>query len=364
MSHCPPRFAFVTALAYLLYGAPVALASEAVPPPPVTAAQTPHIALLLPMNSRLFGKHAAALRDGFQAAARAQRQQTLPILEYAVSDEVGNVLEGYRSAVAGGAQVVVGPLTRDAVTALAFGEPVPVPTLALNIADNVGRIPGNLYMLSLQVESEARQVAQLAWRENRRTAVTVSSGSPVQRRMQAAFAGEFSRLGGRITGDLVFTAESDGLQAMGRTAAGANMAFLALNFGETRTARSFLGNTPAYATSSAHIGDAGVLAGYDLAGVSFVDMPWLLESQHPAVMNYPRPQLQGAIDLERLYALGIDAWRIARLLLGGVREIRLDGVTGTLTLGPDGQFERGLVAARYIDGRPQVISQGARESAR
>jgi len=35
-----------------------------------------------------------------------------------------------------------------------------------------------------------------------------------------------------------------------------------------------------------------------------------------------------------------------------------------LTLGPDGQFERGLVAARYIDGRPQVTGQGARESAR
>ncbi len=364
MPHCPPRFAIVTALAYLLYGAPVALASDAATPPPVTAAQTPHIALLLPMNSKLFGKHAAALRDGFQAAAKTQRQLQLPVREYAVSDEVGNVLEGYRSAVAGGAQVVVGPLTRDAVTALAFGEPVPVPTLALNVADNVGRIPGNLYMLSLQVETEARQVARFAWRENRRTAITVSGSSPVQRRMQTAFADEFSRLGGKITGDLVFTAESDKLQAIGRAAADADMAFLALNFSETRAARAFLGNTPAYATSSVHIGDPGVLAGHDLAGVSFVDMPWLLEPQHPAVMIYPRPQLQGAIDLERLYALGIDAWRIAQLLLAGVREIRLDGVTGTLTLGPDGQFERGLVAARYIDGRPRVTSQGARESAR
>lgn len=340
------------------------MASDAAPPPPVTAAQTPHIALLLPMTSKLFGRHAAALRDGFQAAARAQRQQTLPVREYAVSDDVGNVLEGYRSAVAGGAQVVVGPLTRDAVTALAFGEPVPVPTLALNVADNVGRTPGNLYMLSLQVETEARQAAQFAWRENRRTAVTVSGGSPVQRRMQAAFAAEFSRLGGKIAGDLFFAADPEKLQALGRTVADADMAFLALNFGESRTARAFLGNTPAYATSSVHVGDSGVLAGYDLAGVSFVDMPWLLEPQHPAVMNYPRPQLQGAIDLERLYALGIDAWRIARLLLGGVREIRLDGVTGTLTLGPDGQFERRLVAARYIDGRPQVINQGALESAR
>lgn len=360
----PPRYAIVAVLACLLYGAPVALASDAAAPPSVTATQTPHIALLLPMNSKLFGKHAAALRDGFQAAAKTRGQQQLPVREYAVSEEVGNVLEAYRKAVAGGARAVVGPLTRDAVTALAFGEPVPVPTLALNVADNVGRIPGNLYMLSLQVETEARQVAQLAWREKRRTAVTVSGGSPVQRRMQAAFAGEFSRLGGKITGDLAFAAEPGRLQTIGRAVADADMAFLALNFGEARTARAYLGNTPGYATSSAHIGDPGVLAGHDLAGVSFVDMPWLLEPQHPAVMIYPRPQLHGAMDLERLYALGIDAWRVAQLLLAGVRDIRLDGVTGTLTLGPDGQFERGLVAARYIDGRPQVTGQGARESAR
>lgn len=364
MIHCLPLYTSVAGLAFLLYGAPAALASEAEPHPAVSAVQSPHIALLLPMNSKLFGKHAAALRDGFQAAAKIQGQQPLPVREYAVSEEVGNVLEGYRSAVTGGAQVVVGPLTRDAVTALAFGEPVPVPTLALNIADNVGRTPGNLYMLSLQIETEARQVARLAWREDRRTAVTVSSGSPVQRRMQAAFAGEFSRLGGKITSDIAFAADPDRLRTIGRTVADADMAFLALNFGETRAARSYLGATPAYATSSAHVGDPGVLAGHDLAGVSFVDMPWLLEPQHPAVMIYPRRQPRGEIDLERLYALGIDAWRVAQLLLAGARDIRLDGVTGQLTLGPDGQFERELVAARYIDGHPQVARPGARESAR
>jgi len=359
-----PRYAVVAALACLLYGAPAALASDATSRPPASAPQTPHIALLLPMNSKLFGKHAVALRDGFQAAAKTQGQQQLPVREYAVSEEVGNALEGYRTAVAGGAQVVVGPLTRDAVTALAFGEPVPVPTLALNVADSVGRAPGNLYMLSLQVETEARQIAQLAWREGHRTTITVSGGSPVQRRTQTAFAGEFSRLGGKITSDLAFATDPDRLQTIGRAVAEADMAFLALDFGEAPAARAYLGATPAYATASVHIGDPGVLAGYDLAGVSFVDMPWLLEPQHTAVMIYPRPQIHGTIDLERLYALGIDAWRVAQLLLAGARDIRLDGVTGKLTLGPDGQFERELVTARYIDGRPQVTVPSARESAR
>jgi len=142
------------------------------------------------------------------------------------------------------------------------------------------------------------------------------------------------------------------------------MYFLALGFAEARIARPYLGATPVYATSSVHAGDQGPLAGFDLAGVHFVDMPWLLEPNHAAVMIYPRARSGSTIDLERLYALGIDAWRVAQLLLSGARDIRLDGVTGQLTLGADGHIDRELVPGRYIDGRPQAVAGAQRESAR
>ena len=355
----------------LLYGAPAALASEAAPPAgtaaataPVALTQSPHIALLLPLNSKTFARHAAAVRDGFQAAAKSQGRTLLPVREYAVSADVANVLEGYRTAAAAGAQVIVGPLTRDAVTALAFGEPVPVPTLALNAPDEVGRIPGNLYMLSLQIETEARQAARLAWQDGRRNAITISGGGPVQRRMQAAFAAEFFRLGGIVAADAAYTADPETLKSIARNGSAADMYFLALGFAEARIARPYLGATPVYATSSVHAGDQGPLAGFDLAGVHFVDMPWLLEPNHAAVMIYPRARSGSTIDLERLYALGIDAWRVAQLLLSGARDIRLDGVTGQLTLGADGHIDRELVPGRYIDGRPQAVAGAQRESAR
>lgn len=359
-----------TCLLCLLYGAPIALASELPGNSAARAdavagvAQTPHIALLLPLNSKIFGRHAKALRDGFQAATRAQSRVLLPVREYAVSEDVANVLEGYRTAVAAGAQVVVGPLTRDAVTALAFGEPVPVPTLALNIPDNVGRIPGNLYMLSLQIETEARQAAQIAYREGRRNAVTISGNSPVQRRMQSAFAEEFSRLGGTVTADARYAVDPEQLKAITARSKTPDMYFLALEHMEARTVRPYLGATPAYATSRVHAGDQGPLAGFDLANVTFVDMPWLLEPNHAAVMIYARPDPGSSIDLERLYALGIDAWRIAQLLLAGARDIRLDGVTGQLRLGADGLIERELLAGRYVDGRPQPVEVRLREPAR
>jgi uncharacterized protein len=369
MNHrLPQHMLHITAslFACLLYGAAAALASDAAPPTGAVAAttQAPHIALLLPVNSKIFGRHAAVLRDGFSAAAKIQGRTSIPVREYAVSESVSATLEGYRAAVAAGAQVIVGPLTRDAVTALAFGEPVPVPTLALNVPDSTGRNPGNLFLLSLQIETEARQVARISWRDGRRNAVTLNGGSPVERRMQAAFAGEFMRLGGRVAADIAYTTDPGKLKSVARSGNAADMYFLALGHAEARIVRSYLGATPVYATSSVHTGDQGPLAGFDLAGVNFIDMPWLLEANHPAVMIYARPKPPGSPDLERFYALGIDAWRIAQLLLTGTRDIRLDGVTGQLTLGADGHIERELVAGRYSEGRTQASGTVAREPAR
>jgi outer membrane PBP1 activator LpoA protein len=362
MIHRLLRLAAAVALGCLLYGAGPALASEAVPAAGTT--QVPHIALLLPVNSKVFARHAAAVRDGFRAAAGSEASPVLPLREYVVSGDPAANIEGYRTAVAAGAQVVVGPLTRDAVTALAFGEPVPVPTLALSMPDEVGRMPGNLYVLGLQVETEARQVARLAWDGGRRNAAVLGGSGPVQRRMQAAFAAEFTRLGGAIAADLPFSPDPENLRAVSRGLNGADMVFLAMGHPEARIARPYLGAVPLYATSGVHGGDLGPLAGHDLGGILFVDMPWLLEPDHPRIAAFPRPKAPVSAELDRLYALGIDAWRIARQLLEGVRDLRLDGVTGRLRLGMDGLIERELVAGRYTEGQVQAVLPGQLEPAR
>lgn len=332
------------------------MASES-PAPQAAAARPAHVALLLPTKSKVFGRHAAALRDGFMAAAKAQGADSpLAVRDYAVTEEVADVLRQYRTAVSAGARVVVGPLTRDAVTALAFGEPVPVPTLALNIPDQTGRAPDNLYQLGLQVEAEARQAAQLAARDNRRQAVIIAGNSPLHRRMQSAFAAEFSRLGGRVIAEAV---PPDPARLPAAVRGETDMIFLALDQAEARTIRPYAAGLPAYATSGINGGDRGALAAFDLADVAFVDMPWLLEPDHPAVMTYPRADT-GSADLDRFYALGIDAWRVARLLAGGARELRLDGVTGDLALTANGNIERTLRAARFTDGKARLIETATR----
>lgn len=132
------------------------------------------------------------------------------------------------------------------------------------------------------------------------------------------------------------------------------MAFLSLDVAQARAVRPTLEQLSLYASSQSYIGDAQTGAVIDLAGIRVFDMPWLLRRDHPAVMIYPRQSVVGDPDLDRLYALGIDAWRIGQIMLKPHTDITLDGVTGKLTLGRDRQFMRELVSVRLGTDLPDA----------
>lgn len=323
---------------------------------------SPHIALVLPTKSEAFARAAGAVRDGFLAAAKIQGQIALPIREYPVSDESQDFLAIYQQALAAGARLVIGPLTRSSVSALATSALIEAPTLALNAPDGNLALPANLYTLSLQVESEARQVARFALKEGRLHAITVVADTPLLRRIHQAFVAEFTRGGGRHVAEFAFSTDPD---ALGRikleaTLGTADMAFLALDLTRARLARPYLDPLFLYATSQVNPGSTGPLVGFDLAGVRFLDMPWLLQQDHPAVMIYPRQDFGGALDLDRLYALGIDSFRVAQALLVGTAGVAIDGVTGRIMLTGARHFVRELAAAQFVDGK-LVIQEAARQ---
>ncbi len=101
----------------------------------------------------------------------------------------------------------------------------------------------------------------------------------------------------------------------------------------------------------------------EMNGTRLVDIPWQLQPDHPAVMVYPHPVVAAdqkrSADLERLYALGIDAYRLAREIAAGRTSFVLDGVTGRLAVsfggGPAG-FQRIEPQAVYRDGRVQPLA--------
>ena len=114
---------------------------------------------------------------------------------------------------------------------------------------------------------------------------------------------------------------------------------------------------PVYATSMSIDARAESLVNLDMQGVRYVEMPWFIQPDHPAVMVYPMPRGTLSIEQERLYALGIDAFRLSVLLLQGEAEPMLDGVTGRITLGPGNTFIRTLTPAEVDGGKVVPIKQ-------
>jgi len=352
---------FLLLVSGLLYGGGPARASEAPGPAPaaVEPPSGPHVALLLPTGSESFARPAEAVRAGFIEAWQRQ-EGALPAHLYPVGDDPQSILTVYRSAVSTGAQLVVGPLTRDGVTALAAApDAITVPTLALNVPERAAARPPRLYMLSLQIEAEARQVAHLALGEGRRKAFTVSEPTPLARRMRESFVEEFTRGGGNHIADYAYTTDGASLERM-RQAAGlgvADMVFFAIDAQRVGTVRTYMSPITGYGTSQLNPGLAAPAMPVDLADVRFVDMPWMVQPDHPAVMVFARQGPRLPDDLERLYALGIDAARIAIELSAGREKIDVDGVTGHLSLGPDGQFRRGLLVTLIDGGRFTVLGE-------
>jgi hypothetical protein len=349
---------FLSLFMALTWGGLAAAVENAAGGPTPPAIKTPHVALLLPLNSGAFGRAAEAVKQGFMAAATVEAG-ALPIRVYPSGDQADDIVSTYGQATQAGARIVVGPLTKNGVTALAASKQVSVPTLALNHPEAGTVLPEQLYLLALAAEAEARQIAQAAFGAGRKSAIVIASGGALSKRMQLAFAEEWSTLGGAISTQLSFSgANAETVRDALRTHP-ADMLFLAMDGQEARLLRPYLNpEWPVYATSQIYAGKNTPQKYHDLNGIQFVDMPWLLQPDHLAVMVYPRPQMPLAADLERLYALGIDAWRLALLLqnteAGG--PLSLDGVTGRLSLDGSRRINREGVAAIFREGEAAPLT--------
>lgn len=328
----------------------------------VTPAST-QLALLLPLKSPAFVRPAEMVRQGFMAAmAPAIQSGSASVTVYSSTDNVSDILSLYNQALMDGQKVIVGPLTKNAVAALAASNLVTVPTLTLNVPDTVILAPPQFYVFGLSAELEARQVAKQAYTVGHRGAKVIYTSSPLSRRMLAAFSDAWQKLGGNLVAQLEVSASPASLIKLQELAAASptDMLFLALDAREARLVRPYLDSSvPTYATSQVYGGMRRATSNFDLDGVRFLDIPWILQPQHPAVMIYPRPATEESLELERFYALGIDAARLATLLASRARldSTILDGVTGQISLNREQQFARELVEAEFFQGQPQLRAQ-------
>lgn len=351
------------------------------------------IALILPLSGR---QQAAgmAVRDGFLAALLQQEASRRPLLNVYDSAEMG-ATTAYRRAVADGAQFIVGPLTKDEVTAIATSGETSVLTLALNQTNENISPPPMLFQFSLDPEEEARQVAQRVTADGRMRGLVLLPNNEWGQRVFRAFDTELKTLGGEIAGmkfydpsardysqpitELLLINESRARANALFGTLGTRMEFEPRRRGDAQFV--FVGAQPVqgrslrpalrfhmaedlavYATSDIFEPDAR--ANNDLEGVIFPDMPWVISpdaasSQLRSTLTRHWPVR--ARGRGRLYAFGFDACRIVPLLKAGQfgSAHAIPGMTGLLSIDENGHVKRELDWAKVSGGRATPLGTAA-----
>jgi outer membrane PBP1 activator LpoA protein len=336
-----------------------------VPPPPfaVTPAPTPPpvpgpaiaraagnaIALILPLESPTYGRAASAVKAGFvAAAARAGASARVQVISH--GDD--GVLPAFAAAAQSGVALAVGPLTRDDLKIVLAMSPLRPRMLALNQSDEGTPLPGGVYALTLAVEQDAALLMRVARDDGVKAIAVVGSDAPFQRRFSQSFVAAWRREGGAAPREYPFGANPEQLGALRRELAAqpTDAVLLAVDASEAALAKSFVRGR-VYASSQITDGLSAQML-YDLENVRYIEVPWLAEPDNPAFAGVPRADYDDPV-LERLYALGIDAFAVAQMLAEPTPpdRIELDGATGHLSLLPSRAFAREGRVMTIHDGR-------------
>jgi hypothetical protein len=352
------------------------------------------IALLLPQDGQLAAV-ARALRDGFMAAHYQAQQagQPSPAIEVFDSSRVTSMDAFYAQAKAAGVQLVVGPLEKPLVKQLSTHQQLPITTLALNYSDSGVQGPVELFQFGLAAEDEAREVSRRAWADGRRNAVAMVPKGEWGDRVLEAFRQSWQAKGGNLLGvqridqpvalaqqvaDLFQLRNSEGRAQRVQSATGAQMAaqpsrrqdidfmFLAATPQQAQQIKptmvfQYAGDVPVYATSHLFTNSGDPAMYNDLSGVRFCETPWLLNTTDPLRQQVTTQWPQAGGSLGRLYAMGIDAYRLAPRLtqLKALPDSRIDGLSGSLAIGQGQRIERQLPWAQFVDGKVQRLPDTA-----
>ena len=347
------------------------------------------IAVMLPMQGKYKGV-ADAIQAGIVTAWYTQNAAGRPLLRfYDTGDENISFSELYQQAILDGASNIIGPLDKASISKLAQDGNLSVPILTLNYAEDPLSNADNLYQFGLLPEDEARQVAELAIRDNHTTAAVLVPNSDWGRRLQDAFTQRFEELGGSVLAiqqyptnvddysrqlrmlfnlddsearrkDLEHTL-STRLNFIPYRRQDIDMIFLA---GTHRAARGIIpalkfhhaGDLPVYATSHVYSGNIDKNADRDLNGVTFCDLPWTLTTDNVLKQNF-NTIWKDQRAYTRLFALGVDAYNIVLNLkyLQSHDYARYSGETGSISMDENQRLHRELLWARFKNGQPVYL---------
>ena len=357
--------------------------------------QPNNIALLLPLKGP-YAASAAIIRDGFLAAhyeAKKNNDNRGEVKIYDTTTPAG-IAGAYQNAIANNADFIVGPLVKSDVEALAKMTSHDIPILALNTTPKAKLDHNsNFFQFGLAPETDATEIADQIWRAGHKRVLVLVPAGPWGQRVADAFSARWGQHQGQIIAIEKLADKEDFSKRLRNILhvdqkeqkikqlkdAGLNYSaephrrqdidaiVLASNAIIARQIKPLLNfyyanNIPVYAHSAVYSGKVSAAQDQDLNGITFCDMPWVLDSSIPAKAIYkniatlwPSKLLQSP----RLFAFGIDAYQIANQAhrLKMLPDFGISGMTGVLTLDQNHTIQRKLMWAKFIGGAPSLLAK-------
>lgn len=357
------------------------------------------IALLLPFDS-IYRSASIAIREGFMAAWYESRTDQ-PIIKI-YNTNIDNIIEIYEQAITEGADFVVGPLQKQAVSKLVENSEMTVKTLLLNRYDGTKNLsPDEANIITLPTfmqfyispEEEAEQVAERAWFDGHAHAITIQTQGSLNQRINNAFTESWQSFGGVVLKhaeidedpkDIMYTVKrifsvhqseqrnkslfnrlNRSLKTKERRRKDIDVIFLAV---PPTTARRLVpelrryqtSDIVFYATSNIYTGDIDPRKDKDINGVLFTEIPWITDienkysSLNRAIERHQKSSQ--ATNHKRLYAFGIDAYQliphISKLILQPTHVY--SGKIGSIKFNKKGQLSRTLNWGQFVDGEAKL----------
>ena len=343
--------------------------------PAACASPTPaSIVLLLPMTSP-FSKAASAFYEGFMHLHNGDHPSSRPLVSlYDFGDDTSTVGDVYQAAVKAGADLVVGPLGRDAVAGLINQSTLSVPTLLLG-SSNAEHTP-NAFFVDLSRRSEALSLVTHARARGLKNALVLYTLTKANKAAADTAARAWQDQGGQIADMVIVDSTRSDFSEMISRMLGLSQIEAQTNalqntlgdtlpltvvprirrdldvillFADLKTARLLkpqidfhhAGKLPIYSQNTVFTGTPDPVNDLDLEGMLFSDMPWLVRRtgrfERPDKMLTDADHYQRS-GVDRLYALGMDAYRLAceiqALPLDSTRQV--SGASGTYFLQGNG----------------------------
>lgn len=333
-----------------------------------------------------YAEASKAIKSGFMAAyTQATKSGTKPTLQF-YDTANADPLTLYYKAINAGAQMIIGPLSKENVEQLAAAKVLEIPVLTLNYIPGLNK--ANLYQFALSPVDEVAQITNKAVDDGHKKALLLTPKTDLGKRMQGYFKTALEKRGGVLLEakhynpdindysdtlkDLLNVRESQkryaqlqslipDLKFTPRQRQDVEAVFIAaypqnaLNI-QTQLRKLAAYNIPIYATPQIYKG-APTSTDSDLHNITFCDMPWVFDAAYQGPLS--RQALRSSWSqfpeiFLRLIAMGVDAYNLIPHLQQ-LKTVPYHGATGKLMLTDENRIQRHLICAKFNHAKPELL---------